>query len=67
MIYLDKVKLNNKSVFKVTHLVDDVIFITKYFDDQASAHEFAEMYANKRNCKVDSSIVEKKTKKTKKG
>jgi hypothetical protein len=54
-------------VFKVTHLVDDVIFITKYLNDQESALEFAELYARKRNCKIDSSIVEKKTKKTKKG
>ena len=67
MIYLDKISSKVKRLFKVTHVDGDDITIEKYFNNQESAREFADMYASKRNCKVDSSIVEKKTKKTKKG
>ena len=66
MVYLDKAKIKSKTFFKVTYIEIDDIAIERYFNNQESAREFAEMYANKRNCKVDSSIVEKKTKKTKK-
>ena len=62
MIYLDKIKLKNSFTYKVTHVNGDDITITKYFNSDEDAKQFAEWYAKKRDCEVHSTLNKKKKK-----
>jgi len=62
MIYLDKIKLKYSHTYKVTHVDGDDVTITKYFNSDEDAKDFAEWYAKKRNCEIHSTLIKKQKK-----